>query len=186
MSESFLKEVIANVNNNSLLVLINQKDHENGVNFLVEKLLLERDEQIILITLTKSSTELTKKFKNENLILIDGFSQKSQDQNNIIFIGPECNFTKLQIGIEKAIEKLSKKGIIIIDSLNRLSIYNNPNELAKFIYLFSNKTKLEGLSAVFFIEKNSFDPDSLEKIKSFSDKTFDYSALSALKILPIN
>ncbi len=185
MVQNFLKEVIVNINNNSILVIANKKEQQEGLDFLIEKILLEKNEDIILISLTRKSEDILNKFKDERLKVIDGFSENFKENKNTIYMGPECNLTKLQISVEKTYDVAAKKAIVIIDSINRLAVYNNPRELSKFIYLFSNKIKLDGSSGIFFVEKSSFDVDSLERIKSFSDKTFDYSTLSAINILSV-
>lgn len=186
MVHIFLKEVVIGINNNISIVWVSQKEQINSTDFLVEKLLSERKEKLVFVSLTRTSEEILEKHKSPNLIIIDGFSQAKRETENTIYIGPECNLTKLQIGFEKSMEKVNEKIIIIIDSLNRLAIYNNPKDLSKFIYLFSNKIKLEGHSGVFFAEKSSFEKNSLQKIKSFSDNIFDYSGLSEININSIN
>lgn len=186
MVHSFLKEVVIGINNNISLVLANHKEQINSTDFLIEKLLSERKEKIVFVSLTRTHEKIIQKHKDHNLIIIDGFSENKKQTENTIFIGPECNLTKLQIGFEKAMERANEKIIIVIDSLNRLAIYNNPKDLSKFIYLFSNKLKLEGFSGIFFAEKNSFEKNSLQKIESFSDKVFDYSGLSEININSIN
>lgn len=182
MSHAFLKEVIVNTKNSVLLVLVNQKEQIKQTDFLLEKLLSEKKEPIVFVSLTRSSEEVLEKINNPNLIIIDGFSENKKINEKTIFIGPECNLTKLQIGFEKAMEKTNEKIIIVIDSLNRIAVHNNPKDLSRFFYLFSNKIKLEGFSGIFFAQKNSLEQNSLEKIKSFSDKTFDYSQLSEINI----
>lgn len=182
MSQHFLKELVSNIDNNANLVLINKKTNNEAIDYLLSKILSEREEEIILISLTRSSAEILKNIDSDKLKIIDGFSDSSDKIEKAIFIGNRCSLTKIQIGVEKALSKVKKESIIIIDSLNILSLYNDIEELSKFIYLFSNKTRLEGNSAIFFLDKKTFDPETLEKVKSFSDNSFDYSNLSNLKI----
>jgi archaellum biogenesis ATPase FlaH len=85
--------------------------------------------------------------------------------------------TGVQIAIEKSEKQLLGEKIILFDSINALTIYQKKENIAKFFHMFNNKVRLEGKTAVIFAVKDSTDPELIEYLKEFADKTFDYSDL---------
>jgi KaiC/GvpD/RAD55 family RecA-like ATPase len=182
MEHNYLKELVSRIDNNASFVMINKKVKSKALDYLIERLLMEKDDKVVFVSLTKNNEDILNKFNSPKLIVVDCFNDSKKNHEKTIHIGSHCSLTNLQIGVEKACERLKGEIIIVIDSVNMLGLYNNKTDLAKFIYLFSNKTKLEGHSSVLFGEKESLDDDTLEKIKGFSDNVFDYSTISDLTV----
>ena len=177
----FMNEVITNVKDNVSLVILAQNQIKTSVDFLLEKLLHEQ-ETIILVSFTSSAEDILTKYNNPNLFIIDAYSQKKIDSTNVISVNNSSNLTQIQIAIEKAKYKLEKKVIIIFDSLSVVAIYNTQKDLGKFIYLFSNKIKLIGDSAVYLTTIDTIEEEMLNLVKQFCDKNFDFSKIYVQEI----
>ena len=77
--------------------------------------------------------------------------------------------------MESVLKKNPEDVTIFFDSINSLAIHNSPKNIAKFFYIFINKTSLQKNSLLLFSVKDSMNENALDKIKQFSGKTFDYS-----------
>ncbi len=64
---------------------------------------------------------------------------------------------------------------IIFDSLSMLSVYNTERDLGRFIYYFSNKTRLNDDSCIFFAVKDAIEENVLVTAQQLCDKYYDYS-----------
>ena len=179
MASSFMRDILGAAGSGVSLAVINQQQQQKAIDACVYNLLTEQEASIVLVSLTQTSKTLLSKYKNKKLFIIDGASQSALAQENIFYAGNEGNLTKIQIALEKALEK-TKNAIIIIDSLNLLSVYNPAKEITKFIYLFANKTQLEDNSAILIASKDAMDQKTIESIKGFCDRVFDYSKLSSI------
>jgi archaellum biogenesis ATPase FlaH len=171
-SVSYLKEVLVNLEKTVSLVLLNQKQFRTALDFVLGDI-VKREKQVVFVSFTKSGDEIIRKFGSDNLTVIDGFSKEQRDTNNIIYIGNKTNLTNVQIAIEKVSGESEK--IIVFDSLSVMSIYNSKRDLGKFVYLFNNKISLEGNTCLYFATKESIDEETVETVKQFCDKTYDFS-----------
>jgi len=180
-NNSFLDEALAKTAEKVSLVILNQKQVKDSIAYALNEL-LEEDATIVFVSLTRTAEAVLKdvKAKKNNLYIIDAFSNEGdQDEKNekIIYADTPSNLTGIQIGIEKAQHASDDKNIIIFDSLGVLSVYNDKKMFGKFLYLFSNKARLDKNTCLFFTTKDSIEENALESAKQFFDKVFDYSAL---------
>ncbi len=174
---NFLSEVISKKENNVSLILLNKNQLLNGTDYLLEKILTNEKDSIVLVSYLQSGEEILKKFHSGKLIIVDCFSENKKANEKVIFIKNPNSLTQLQISVEKAFEKLNSKGIVIIDSLSILSIYNSQKEIGKFIYYFTNKIKLGNNSGIYIATSDSVDEEVLDLAKQFCDKVYDFSKL---------
>ncbi|MDD3084186.1 MAG: hypothetical protein PHP82_04130 [Candidatus ainarchaeum sp.] len=172
---NFIKEVIPNIENNNLLVIVNQNQIKESINFFLKNIINEQ--KIILVSFSEPAKNIFEKFDNKNFFIIDAFSNEKKEGQNFFGIKNQNDLVQIQIAIKKALQKIGKNTIIVFDSLSIISIYNSPKETGKFIYLFNNKMKLEKNSCIFFITENSVDEEIISFAKQFCDKTFDFSKI---------
>ncbi len=177
---NFIKEIIPNIENNNLLVITNQIQLKDSINFFLNEL-SQKNEKIVFVTFNETAKNVLEKF-NKNIFVIDALSNQKEEGENYIVLKSSSDLIQIQIAIKKAIQKLGEKSVIIFDSLNIISIYNSPKEIGKFIYLFSNKMKLTNNSCVFFVAENSIEEETIDFAKQFCDKTYDFSKLSTYTI----
>jgi KaiC/GvpD/RAD55 family RecA-like ATPase len=176
---NFLKEVIANTKNNVSLVELNQSQVLEAIDFSLEHLLEEN--KIILVSFLRSGEKILEKFKSNNLFVIDCFSEENEEEKRIIKLPTPNDLVRIQISIEKFQEKIDGETLIIFDSISLLTIYNSPKTIGKFFYYFSNKIKLKNNSGIFFVSTDN-EEETLEIIRQFFDKYYDFSDLYVEKI----
>jgi archaellum biogenesis ATPase FlaH len=178
-SVSFLKEGLSTIKGNCTLILVNQKQLRPSIDFSIQTLLNDEKEPLILISASENGEVIAKQNTQGKFSIVDVFSREKNGFNkekNVYFVDNPSNLTSIQIGIQKFSEKEEHR-IIMFDSVSILSIYNSPENIGRFFYLFSNKVKLKGDSIILFATKESISEESLEMIKQFCDKVFDYSEL---------
>jgi hypothetical protein len=175
----FIKEPIANMNKNISLIILNQKQLRQGIDFAINSVIGDPSKSLILISLTMPGKEILSKVgeKAEKIRVIDAFSRDDDFISENSIRVNSSDLTGIQIAIEKSEKNLRGEKIILIDALNVLSIYNKNDIIGKFLHLFSNKTRIRDNSALIFCIKDSMDPDMLEMAKEFADKVYDYSDL---------
>jgi archaellum biogenesis ATPase FlaH len=173
MNTQFLKEVITKIDNNSSLIIINQKQFEESIKFfLIEN--LKKENNIILIANTKTSINEFLKNQNEKLFLIDCFSKEKVAEKNYFNIGDCSNLTKIQITLNKIIKDNT---IVIFDSLSVTSIYNKPTNVGRFIYFLNNKIKFQKSSIAYFVINETIEEEILLFSKELCDENYDFSKL---------
>jgi len=181
---SFVKEFIVYSEKNVSLVLLSQKQFRPALSFALKDFLLEEGAGVALVSLTQPSESVAREFpeaKKENFWIIDAFSRKSDsyDEPNakVVRVDSPSNLTGIQIAVEKALDAMKGKKVIIIDSLSALAIYNEKDTLGKFIHLFSNKIKLQNNTGAIFTVRDSTNAEALDITKQFCDKTYDFAEL---------
>lgn len=180
---SFMKEVFADAYGNVSIVMLNQRQVKAVVDYTVKNFLSDVNTSLIFVSLTQPASEilsLVPDTMQKNMFIIDGFSNTNnlaEKEKNVMYIETPANLTGMQIGIEKATEVLPGKKIIIIDSIGALAANNPKKTLGKFLYIFTNKIKLQERSLIIFATAESIDSASLDLAKQFSDKTYDFSLL---------
>ena len=175
----FMKEPIANAENNVSLITLTQKQLKPALSLTISTCLAQEQKSIILVSLTQEGKEIMNSIPEKKLgriKVIDAFSKDGKPDANIAIINNPADLTNIQIAIEKAEHSLPGKKILIIDALNVFSIYMKNEALGKFIHIFTNKIRLEEKTAMLFTVKESTDPELLDTLTEFADKTYDYSA----------
>jgi len=180
---SFMKEVFANANQNVSLVLLNQKQFRPAANYLIEELLSAPTSSLVYVSLTENAENVFSQVLDtakKRLFIVDGVSTKPLQERSgpgAEYIDSPANLTGMQIGIERGIEALKGKRTVVIDSLGALAAYTPKKEFGKFLYLFTNKMKLDDKTLILIATTDSIDADTLDFAKQFSDKIYDFSAL---------
>ena len=112
-----------------------QSDINSMINFLVNK----RKWSCIYICVNKSYKIIKKKFEKngynmEMFFFIDAIEEEPKEKiKNVHFVSSPSALTKIALSINQIIQQVQNKCFIFIDSLEELSIYNNPDILTKFI-----------------------------------------------------
>ncbi|VVB75365.1 Uncharacterised protein [uncultured archaeon] len=177
----FLKESVAYADKNVSLVLLNQKQIRDGIVFMANSFLAQEFKSVIVVSYSAPGEEILAKIgeKDRNrTAIIDAFSRNSDDNSaQVIKLSNPSDMTGVQIAIEKSEKNLLGEKIVIFDSINVLTVYEKRETVAKFFHMFNNKIRLEDKTLIITAVKESTDPDLIEYLKEFADKTFDYSSL---------
>lgn len=171
----FLKEAINNLKKSSVLVLLNQKQLKPSISFVMKSFSEEKKPLIIISTQLNEYNFEEEIPKNIFLVKITNEITKKQNKDQIFNIDNPSNLTGIQIATENFLKKNQGEVTIFFDSINALAIHNSPKNIAKFFYIFINKTSLQNNSLLLFAIKDSINEEALDKIKQFSTKTYDYS-----------
>lgn len=175
---SFLKEALNSAQNKNTLIELNSKQHKVAIPFTINELLENKQIQLVLVNTTQDISELQEQIgETFNKILIVDTISEGNSSKNIFYTNSPTDLTKIQIGIEKLSNDIKKPKIIIFDSLNNIAIHSDNKNAQRFFYLFNNKAKLEGNSVVILTIKESTDENTLETVKQFCDKIYDYTDL---------
>jgi hypothetical protein len=186
MNTSYLKELYTSIENNNSLVLLNQKQLKDNCEKISQYLTVEKNMKGLIISYSYPSEILLnettiQKIEKDNLIFIDLNSDKSKNQIingfNVINIENPSNLTSLEINIEKFLKEKSSNKFIIFESISALSTYVNEKLLQKFIYYLNNKVSLSDSTLIILTIKDSTTEKTLNLIKQFSDKTYDFSEI---------
>jgi hypothetical protein len=186
MNTSYLKELYTSIENNNSLVLLNQKQLKDNCEKISQYLTVEKNMKGLIISYSYPSEILLnettiQKIEKDNLIFIDLNSDKSKNQIingfNVINIENPSNLTSLEINIEKFLKEKSSNKFIIFESISALSTYVNEKLLQKFIYYLNNKVSLSDSTLIILTIKDSTTEKTLNLVKQFSDKTYDFSEI---------
>jgi len=159
------------------LITLNQKQLKDAISFAIHEYLTTQ-KIIILVSLSTPFEEIQKMIPQEaknKVFVIDCFSNRQITQNNVIFAGSPSELTNIQVGIETIEKQMPGEKVIIFDALNVMAVYNNPNELGRFFHLLTNKMMLKGNTTIILNSKDATEEEILSMIKSFCDKSYDYS-----------
>ncbi|MEI7961660.1 MAG: hypothetical protein WCI04_04975 [archaeon] len=173
----FMKEPISASLKLVSLITLNQKQLKDAISFAIHEYLTTQ-KIIILVSLSTPFEEIQKMIPQEaknKVFVIDCFSNRQITQNNVIFAGSPSELTNIQVGIETIEKQMPGEKVIIFDALNVMAVYNNPNELGRFFHLLTNKMMLKGNTTIILNSKDATEEEILSMIKSFCDKSYDYS-----------
>jgi KaiC/GvpD/RAD55 family RecA-like ATPase len=180
---SFMKEVFANADRKVSLVILNQKQFRPAMDYTIKEFLSDINSSLIYVSLTESTEsvlQLAPESMKKHLFVVDGVSGKPKKERsgpNTECIDSPANLTGMQIGIERAMEILPGRKVVVIDSLGALAAYTPKREFGKFLYLFTNKMKLDDKTLLLISTNDSIDASTLDLAKQFSDKIYDFSSL---------
>ena len=186
MNNSYLKEMYANAEGKTSLVLLNAKQLKASVEEISKHLSNESGMNGMIISYSYPSMQFlsepsVQEINKENLVFVDLNSgkkgTKKLDGFKVINIENPANLTQLEIHLERFLKADKKPKFVLFESVSALSVYVKSRALQKFIYFLNNKISLEGGTLVILTVKDSLKAESLELVKQFSDKTYDFSEI---------
>ncbi|MEA2034897.1 MAG: hypothetical protein U9N40_05350 [Euryarchaeota archaeon] len=121
--------------------------------------------------LNKRDTEIS------NLFFIDCVTISAigqiKDESNCIYINNPAQLTSIGIALTKAMGAMKDKDkenlFIVIDSINTMFVYNDPNQILRFLHMFTNKVRLNSAKSIMFSVKNAIDPIVSAQLGTISD-----------------
>jgi len=177
----FLKESVAYADKNVSFVLLNQKQIKESIIFAANSFLAQEFRSVIVVSYSAPGEDILIKINEKDrnrIVIIDAFSRNSSDTSpQVIKLSNPSDMTGVQIAIENAEKNLLGEKIVLFDSINVLTVYQKRENVAKFFHMFNNKIRLEDKTLIIFAVKESTDPELVDYLKEFADKTFDYSDL---------
>lgn len=135
----------------------------------------KNDKICLYITLNKPATAIKKEIKKRKLnpkkfYFIDGISQsvtEPKEEKNILYVPNPSHLMSIANAIQELTSIVGDEGVVLIDALRTLSIYNNPTEVSDFLSFLIKKTKDSGPSLITFTTRA--DKNSIKEYSSFFD-----------------
>ncbi len=138
------------------LALTKSADYSDVKNILAEK--YTKEHKLVYITLNASAKKLERDFKKYNIdtknILFVDFTPSSGKSNpdnekNVLYSGSPSNLTRGLIQINNHLDSvLGEKSFVIFDSLSTLTIYNEAQDIERFLHMLMKKIEENKLSAI--------------------------------------
>jgi len=119
--------------------------------------------------LDKRGTEISNLFFID-CVTISAIGQK-KDESNCIYINNPAQLTSIGIALTKAMGTMKDQDnlFILIDSINTMFVYNDPNQILRFLHMFANKVRLNSAKSIMFSVKNAIDPIVSAQLRTISD-----------------
>lgn len=88
------------------------------------------------------------------------------------FVSSPSDLTHLSIKISESVSSLPEgKKFLYLDSLSTLSIYNSPNDLARFCHFLIARIRILGFTGIFVAVEKRLNEDLFHELAEISDKT---------------
>ena len=139
-----------------------------------------KDKQIIYVTTNKPYKYLVgmlKKtgFSPDKTFFVDCISkhigeEPDPEPDNCIFVEGPDTLTSIGIAVNKSIEHLEGKRILLLDSLSVLLIYNDANTVAKFSNFVISKLRAADIEAAILALESDVDKDIVKQLESIVDE----------------
>ncbi|OQA30430.1 MAG: hypothetical protein BWY55_00885 [archaeon ADurb.Bin336] len=172
----FLKEVIANSEKKSSLVILSNKQMKSSLFGLIKEY-SEKNKIVIIVSFFTPISEIRKIFGGQNIYFADCTQNNEELDDKVVLTTNPSDLTGIMVAIDLVEKKVAGNKVIIFDALNIMEAYNEYKKIGRFLHALSNKTKLRGNTLVLITEKVSTDPKTIDLAKQFSDKNYDYSSL---------
>jgi hypothetical protein len=172
----FLKEVIANAEKKSSLIILSNKQMKDSLLGLIKDY-SEKNKILIIVSFFTPIIEIRKIFGGKNIYFADCTQNNGDLDENIVLTTNPSDLTGIMIAIDLIEKKVAGNKVIIFDALNMMEAYNEYKKMGRFLHALSNKTKLRENTLILITEKISTDPKTIDLAKQFSDKNYDYSSL---------
>jgi KaiC/GvpD/RAD55 family RecA-like ATPase len=148
------------------------------------KVLLERNQKGIYLTVNKPVEDLLKAFnarriKTESVFFIDAISalveRKTLSSKNTLFLDSPTDLIELSNAFSKKLDSMQGLDFVVFDSVNTLLLYNKQPAVEKFIHLIVGKMRGKKLKGFLIAVKSSESAGFIETISQFVDKSIEIS-----------
>ena len=152
----------------------------NQANLVLLRLLIEKLQQGLYISLNKPYEALHQELRQSNLdpnlvYCIDAVSKetgKFSNSEKCFCLEDPSSLTELSV-LTASLLNDKKIKFIILDSLSTLLLYNNINEAEKFLHDLINKARKSGASVIVSTPKEKSKDDLFAEITQFCDKEIE-------------
>jgi len=157
-----------------VFVILSKKHFFEAMNYAVEKLALN-NKPIVLVASLKKTLNIAALQDKKNIFLINACGK--EENNSDYFVESPSNLTDIQIGIEKGLVNRRGEKMVFIDSLGEIEKNVSEKNIQRFMYVFSNKLKLNSIPGIIFAISDELSEETVSLMSQFCDKTFDYSKI---------
>ncbi|MCP1661458.1 MAG: hypothetical protein D5R99_08760 [Methanocalculus sp. MSAO_Arc1] len=134
----------------------------------------------IIISINEPSSIMKKSLEkqsieSQNLFFIDCITGmatgQKKDEGTTIYVASPGQLTNIGIALTKAMSSMKGRDnlFLLIDSVNTMFVYNEPDHIIRFLHMLINKVRLNSAKGILFSVKNAIDPIVSTQIETFSD-----------------
>ncbi len=179
-----IKKELDNLPDNFVVLMMVKSDMYEQANFYVLDYLINKKKQSGgYVSVNRPFSDLSKKLKqkqinSKNLFFIDcvtkSLGEKEQEVQNCVFLDSPSNLTDIGIALEQLYKLSYKHKFLFIDSLNTLSIYNDPERLTKFVHFLTGKMRMHNLKGILISLHEDTDKRLVNMLSQFCDKIIHF------------
>lgn len=144
---------------------------------LLKWYITEKNYGVVYVTVNKPFSELIAGFQKEKIdaskiFIIDAVTPRSHviRAENAVFISSPKELTNISITTTSTIKKLEIAKVLIFDSVSKLLVYNDFEEVKDFIHFISNEMKNLRVTFVMTCIKEMTDEKKIAELRAFVDE----------------
>ena len=179
-----MKKLFEEMEESHLVLVLSEPLHLKKRNIEIIKEVTEDGFSVIVITTNNPYSILEKDYRKEGIDLdkvyfVDAITKyaigkETENAENCIFISGPADLTSMGIAVSEVLKKASsEKACVLLNTVNSMLIYINPENLIKFVHFIANKLRLFEISGVFLAVEKGIDPSTLVQLQSFIDDVID-------------
>ncbi|MCQ1538793.1 hypothetical protein FTO68_07320 [Methanocalculus taiwanensis] len=134
----------------------------------------------IIISINEPSSIMKKSLEkqsinSQNLFFIDCITGmatgQKKDESATIYVASPGQLTNIGIALTKAMTSMKDRErlYLLVDSVNTMFVYNEPDQIIRFLHMLINKVRLNSAKGLLFSVKNAIDPIISTQIETFAD-----------------
>ena len=180
IKDKFKKEV-KNLKDYIVLVTVNPKIYQKSNLEILNVLVNEQKTPGVYVTLNKPFDIMKRLLKQSKIdsrliIFIDGITKVPENKKvkNCLFIGSPEKLSDISLAMDQAVKALpTKEKFIFFDSINTLSVFNNPGTVARFVYYLASKIREWKIKGIIISVKKDSDESLINELVQFCDSRID-------------
>ncbi|MBD3261380.1 MAG: hypothetical protein GF334_06795, partial [Candidatus Altiarchaeales archaeon] len=84
---------------------------------------------------------------------------------SIVYCSSPVNLNELTLALKKVFDKISDKGIVVLDSISTLLLYTNRSVCEEFLKVHMNRVTSQGFTGFYILQKDLHDKSVEETVK---------------------
>lgn len=174
------KKDVYNLKDYLILITTTAKDYTNTNIEIIDYFI--NDEKIpgVYVTLNKPNEIIKRTLTNKGvdprlIIFIDGATQNKTNERteNCLFISSLEKLSDISVAIDQAVKALPQEKFLFFDSVNTLSIFNNPKTVARFVHFLAGKMRELKVKGIIISLNKDSDQELISELTQLSDSRID-------------
>ena len=179
---SLFKKEVKNLKDYLILITVDVKNYQKTNIEVIKFLINQKKTPGIYVTLNKPHNIIERLLKNNGIdprviIFIDGAtalsSKKNKKEKNCLFIGSPEKLSDISVAMDQAVKALPKEKFVFFDSINTLTIFNNPATVARFTHYLVGKMREWKIKGIIITLEKEADKSLLDQLTQLSDSRID-------------
>ncbi len=173
-----IKDEIKNLPENFIVLVVTPAKKFQETSMQLLSLLTKKYQGGGYITINQPYQSMVKLIKSNNinernLFFIDCVTEYLREKEviskNCYFVDSPADLTEIGIALDPIL-KDSVHHFLMLDSLDILAIYNNPESVVKFAHFLTGKLRMHNMSGVLLALKEKSDEKIINELSQFCDK----------------